>query len=179
MVHHGGLAAEHGVGEGMALADGDRRQVGPVGDVADRVDGRDQGLRIGVDDDRAGIVGGDARLVEAETGHVGAPPGRHQDLVDDPHRAVGQGRRDAVGRPLETPDGLAQHEVDAPGRIGRAQGVANILVEAAQELLAAMEQRRLAAEAVEDSREFHRDVAAADHEDAPRAAPSDGTPRSR
>ena len=46
------LAAEHGVGEGVALADRDRRQVDAVGDVADGVDVRHRGLREGVDRDR-------------------------------------------------------------------------------------------------------------------------------
>ena len=32
--------AEHGVGEGMALADRDRRQIDAMGDVADRIDVR-------------------------------------------------------------------------------------------------------------------------------------------
>ena len=38
VVDHRRLAAEDRVGEGMALADRDRRQVDPVGDVADGVD---------------------------------------------------------------------------------------------------------------------------------------------
>ncbi len=45
------------------------------------------------------------------------------------------------------------------------QRVAQVLVEAAQDLLAAVEQRGLGAEAVEDAGELHGDVAAADDHD--------------
>ena len=40
-----GLLAEHGVGEGVAFADRDRRERDAVGDVADRIDVRHRGLR--------------------------------------------------------------------------------------------------------------------------------------
>ena len=41
--------AEYGVGEGVALADRDRREVGAMGDVADGVDLRHRSLRPAVD----------------------------------------------------------------------------------------------------------------------------------
>ena len=44
MVDGDRLAAEHVIGEGMALADRHRRQIDAVGDVADRVNRRDIGL---------------------------------------------------------------------------------------------------------------------------------------
>ena len=57
--------------------------------------------------------------------------------------------------------------------------VAHVVVEAAQDLLAAIDQRHLGAEAVEDAGELDRDVAAALDQDALRQLASDGTPRSR
>ena len=45
MVDRSRLVAEHGVGEGVPLADRDRREVDTVGDVADRVDVRHRSLR--------------------------------------------------------------------------------------------------------------------------------------
>ena len=57
--------------------------------------------------------------------------------------------------------------------------VAEIVVEAAQDLLAAVDEDRLDAEAGEDAGELHRDVAAADDHDARAAGARDGTPRSR
>ena len=63
--------AEHGVGEGMALADRHRRQVDAMGDVADRIDVVDRGLRPAVDGDAAiARVDGDAGLLEPEIGDV-------------------------------------------------------------------------------------------------------------
>ena len=44
MVDGDRFAAEHRVGEGMALAYGHRRQSGPVGDIADGVDAVDIGF---------------------------------------------------------------------------------------------------------------------------------------
>ena len=58
-------------------------------------------------------------------------------------------------------------EVDSLALEFRGQAVAQILIEAAQNLLAAIELRHLAAQAVEDAGELHRDVAAAEHGDAP------------
>ena len=49
--------AEHGVGEGMALADRDRRQIDAMGDVADRIDVVDRGLGPAVDGDAAVVPG--------------------------------------------------------------------------------------------------------------------------
>ncbi len=54
--------------------------------------------------------------------------------------------------------------------IGLGEAVAQILVEAAQDLVAAVDERRLDAEPGEDAGELHRDVAAADDDDALRQA---------
>src|SRR4051794_22906325 len=64
--------AEHAVGERMALADRDRRQVEAMGDVADRVDAVDRALGEMVDRDAAvPRVDGDAGLLQAEIGDRG------------------------------------------------------------------------------------------------------------
>ncbi len=49
-----------------------------------------------------------------------------------------------------------------------AQAVAHVLVEAAQDVGAAQADMDLGAEALEQSRELHRDIAAADHQQAAR-----------
>ena len=64
----------------------------------------------------------------------------------------------------------AEGELDAALGIGFAERVAHILVEAAQELVAAVQQRDLAAEPGEDAGELDGDIAAADHQDALRQA---------
>ena len=48
-----GLVAEHGVGEGMALADGDGREVHAIGHVAHGIDVVDRRAGVLVDRDRA------------------------------------------------------------------------------------------------------------------------------
>ena len=61
----------------------------------------------------------------------------------------------------------------------RAQMLTHVVVEAAQDILAAIDQRHLGAEAVEDAGELDRDVAAALDQDALRQFARDETPRSR
>ena len=68
------LAAEHGVGEGMAFADRNRRQSDAVGDVADRIDVRHRRLREFVDRDRAFLVELDAGGFEPEPFTFGRRP---------------------------------------------------------------------------------------------------------
>ena len=67
IIDPGRLVAEHGVGEGLALADRDRGQLDAVGDVADRVDAVGTGRAVVlVDLDRALLAELDARLFEPE-----------------------------------------------------------------------------------------------------------------
>ena len=109
---------------------------------------------------------------------LGAPSGCHQNLVHMHHRAVGQRRGDPVGGRIQAFHSPVQRELMPRCGIGLAESVANVLVEAAQKLLAAMQERDLAAEAVEDAGELHRDIAAADHQDALRQGLRGGRPRS-
>ena len=62
------------------------------------------------------------------------------------------------------------HDVDAALEEFLGEAVAQLLVEAAQDLGAAVEERRVDAEAVEDAGELHGDVAAADDQDGFRQA---------
>src|SRR5215471_15464539 len=67
--------AEHGVGEGMPLADRNRRQIDTVGDIANRVDGRHRGLGIFVDRNAAvARIDGDAGLLEPKLATLGCRP---------------------------------------------------------------------------------------------------------
>ncbi len=162
----------------MALADRDGRERRAVGHVADGVDRRHQRLRIAVDRDRAHRVDGDAHLFEPEIGGVGPPAGGDQHLVHMDHRAVGERRGDPVDASVEALHRAAERQRDAALGIGLAQRVAHVLVEAAKQLVAPVQERDLAAERVEDPGEFHRDIAGADHQDALRQASPDGRPRS-
>ena len=100
----------------------------------------------------------------------GRRPIAAQHLVDDELRPVGENRRDRVAAALEPLDRAAEPQVDAAPGIGFAEARADVLVEAAQELVAAVQQRHAAAEAAEDAGELDRDVAAADDQDALRQA---------
>src|SRR3546814_9706680 len=62
---------------------------------------------------------------------------------------------------VDTIDGGLDDDLDALFHHLAGQRVAHVVVEAAQDLRAAVDQRDLAAEAVEDTGEFDRDVAAA------------------
>ncbi|RZM02449.1 MAG: hypothetical protein EOP68_21100, partial [Sphingomonas sp.] len=122
VVDAGRLLAEHRVGEGVALADRDRREVGAIGDVADRVDRGHRGPRVGVDRDRAGGVGLDPNAVEAEPADVRAPAGRDQHLVDRDRLAVVQRRGDPARDALELREGAPELERHPPG-VGFAERI--------------------------------------------------------
>ena len=67
---------------------------------------------------------------------------------------------------LDRRDGMPAGHGDAARAHLVAQVLAHIVVEAAQDILAAIDQRHFAAEAGEDAGELHRDIAAALDDDA-------------
>ena len=69
---------------------------------------------------------------------------------------------------LDPREDLAGDDADAARRHRRRQPVAQILVEAAQNFIAAIDQRHVGAEAVEDRGELDGDIAAARDDDAAR-----------
>src|SRR5262249_49275542 len=148
-------------GEGMALADRDRRQRDAVGDVAHRIDLRHAGLRELVDRDRAGFRQLDAGLLEAKAFDVRPAAGREHHLVDDDLLVVGQLDAEAMIDLLDRLDDHLGDDLDAALFELRAQMAANLVVEAAQDVLAAIDQGYVRAEAVEDGGELERDIAAA------------------
>ena len=93
----GRVVLERGLDEAHRLVDRDRRQLHPVGDVADRPDVVDVGARIVVDHDRAGLAGLDAGRFQAQIFGVGDAADRQHDLVDRQHLAAAD--RCASSRP--------------------------------------------------------------------------------
>ena len=85
------LSAKHGIGEGVALPDGDGGEVDAVGDIAHGIDRRYGALRIGIDLD--GHVGRHvhAEAVKPKARHVGNAAGGEHDVVCTEARAVIQG----------------------------------------------------------------------------------------
>ena len=77
-----GRLARTPVGEGVAFADGDRRQLPPVRDVADGVDRSNVRCVRCVDLDGAEALELYARVLKPKPPRVGPPAGRDHDLID-------------------------------------------------------------------------------------------------
>ena len=80
--------------------------------------------------------------------------------------AVGKPGDEFVARFLDRRDGVPAGHGDAAAAHLVAQVLAHVVVETAQDVLAAIDQRHLAAEPGEDAGELHRDIAAALDDDA-------------
>ena len=160
------LAAEHRVGEGVALANGDRRQIDAIRHIADGVDGRNICARILIDDDRAALLHRDARRLEAEPLRQRRAAGRQQCGVYVETRAILQRRDESARGLLEL--GRQSAAVNLYARIDEAlvEQAAQIFVEAAQGQIGAQRQMHLGAEPREDAGEFDGDIAAADDQQA-------------
>ena len=173
------LAAEHRVGEGMALADGDGGEVDAVGDVSHRINGGHGALREGIDLD--GHVGRhlDAEAVQPQPCDIGDAAGGEHHLPCPEGRAVVQRDAHAIAGAVDPRHVGAGADLDALLLHLGGEVVADVVIEAAQDLLAAVDEHGLHPEAGEDAGEFDRDVAAADDDDARRAASPGGRPRWR
>ena len=162
---HGALA-EHGVGKGVALADRDGGQVDAVGDVADGVDVRHACLGPIVDRDAAVLrIDGDARVLQAEIGNVGVAADREHHEFGGDAGAVGQMGGKFLAVFVDLGDGAAGEDGDAALLHFGPYVLADVLVETAQDVVAAVDHGDVGAEAGENAGEFQRDVAAAlDHD---------------
>ena len=154
------------VGERVAVADGDRREVHAVGHVADRIDGLDAALRILVDNDRARVVELHARGLEAEALRIRVAADREQDDVGFHCLAGRQGRADGAAGLLQLRERGFHRQPGSAAFHFYMHVSAQVIVESAQQLVAAMQDAHRASEAVEDVREFERHVPAADDERA-------------
>src|SRR3546814_18708808 len=68
------LVPEHRIGEGVALANGDRGQLHTVGDVANRVNAVAGGLVVGIDHNGTLLIDFDSGRFEAEANGVRRTP---------------------------------------------------------------------------------------------------------
>ena len=161
--------AEYAIGEGMAFADRNRRQVETVGDVADGVDIRCGGLRELVDGDAAVVwIDGDPGFFQPEISDAGMPTDREHHLVRSDARSIRQMRGVSIAIPVDPLDRATGHDGDAVLFHLTAHMGANVLVEATQDVVAAVDHCHIGAEAREDAGELQRDVPAALDKDAPR-----------
>ena len=89
VIHGRRTIAEHRIGKGMTLADRDRREIDPVGDVAHRIDAVSRRARIFIDGDAAVAGDLDIRRLQTEALDVRPPPGGEHHLVGSEYAAVG------------------------------------------------------------------------------------------
>ena len=114
--------------------------------------------------DRAVAAQLDPERLQPEPGAVRQPPGREQHLIDHRTLAVVEAHAEAVLDLVDRHHVPLDLQDDAALAHRRRDGVAEITVEAAQDLLAAVELGHRGAEAVHDAGELAGDIAAADDE---------------
>ena len=168
VVHPDRVVVEQGLGKGAPFGDRDRRQIDPVGHVADRVDIRLAAARPFVDGDGAIADGLDADLGKTEPLGVRVPPGRvHHDIGGE---LLARRRVDRVPVRLffDARDLGAAMDLDAAAAHLLPQRNADVVVEAVEQLLAADQFDDLGPEAIEDPGELDRDIAATHNDDAAR-----------
>src|SRR6185312_1029344 len=137
-----------------------------IGHVADGIDVLGAGPRKAVDLDLAALAELDAGLLDMQHLGVGGAADRQHDLVGlDDVALVGLGVK-RVAALLDLGELATERDVHAAPFHRIVNTVADIVVEAAQDLFAAINERDVRAQAVEDVREFECDVAAAGDQNA-------------
>jgi len=142
------------------------RQGDAIGAVADRVDVVHRGLGMAIDPDHAALVEIDPGRLQAHVMRVGPAAGGIEDLIDIQNLAAGQLKPEMRAMRLDRRDLGLQAEIDALLLELLGHETADIVIEAAQQRRAAIEEMSLGAETVEDAGELQRDIAAAHHRDA-------------
>ena len=160
------VVLEGGLDEAHRLVDGDRGQRHAFGDVADGENVFDVGPRELVDDDLALGTDRDTGRLKPEPLGVRLTSECQHHLVGRQHLPVGQMRVEAAIPAFLDPveDRVAQ-DADTLLLHGLVQRPPQVHVEASEDLAAAVYQRRLDAQAMEDVGEFHRNIAAAGDND--------------
>ena len=116
---------------------------------------------------RALLVELDAGLLEPEPIDIRPAAGGEHHLVDHDLLMIGQRNVRGRDRPSRPPSTICLgDDLDAALFHLGAQMLAHVVVEAAQDVVAAIDQRHLGAEPVEDAGELDRDIAAALDQDA-------------
>ena len=158
------LAAEDAVGKSVPLANGNGSQIHAIRHIADGVDVRHGRLRIVVDHDRT-FAHGHARRLEAEIMHMRVAADREHDLIRRDTVAARKLREKPLRAFRDFRHGFAENNLDAAIFHFRVKMRAQIVVEAAQDFLAAINECDLRAEAGENPGELDADIAAALNDD--------------
>src|SRR5215217_6940988 len=153
--------AEHGIGKRVTLADRNRRQVQPVGHVADGVDVGHRCAREAIDGNSAvAWIDRHAGCLQPEIGKVGVPPYRKHHLIGCDAGAARQVRGEFLAVLVHAGDGAAGDDRDAFLFHLGAYMAANVLIEPAQDILAAIDHRHISAEAGKNTGKLKGDVTA-------------------
>ncbi|ENN89245.1 hypothetical protein RHSP_51766 [Rhizobium freirei PRF 81] len=154
-----------GLDEAHGLVDRHRRQLYPISDVTESIDIRNRSARIFVDDDGALLVDRDAGSFQPKIFGVRRTAERQHDGVHRQRLVVLRPHAEAILRLLDALDDIVAENTDALLFHRLMQALAQVLVETRQDFGAAIDQRRLDTEAVEDIGELDGNVAAAGDQD--------------
>ena len=172
MVRRQGAFTVKRLDQAHRLMDRHRREINPVGAIAD---GEDMGLgraRINIDFDGTVFLEPYPGGLEPEATAIGQASGRHQNLIGGDGVPARQCHRKAVilfgfFRLLDLLDLGVEMKNDALFRHFRVHRVADVFIEPAQHLVAAVDHMHVGAEAAHDAGELERDVTRAhDHQAA-------------
>ena len=152
-------ATEHQVGIGLAFADRRRRELHAVGHIADGMDVRHACAAVDVDAHGAAGIERDTGGLEAQATGVGAAPESAQHGVGKRACAVVEPDGQTLCAALDGAKAGTGDEANALPCKLRLQQIAHVVVEPAQDLVAAQHQRDFGAEAAEQAGELERDVA--------------------
>src|SRR5690606_39423901 len=118
----------------MTLANGHGREINPIRDVSDRIDAGHARAVIGIDLDLPPLSERNADLVQSQPWRVGAAADGEHDLVDLESGAIAEVSDKALVGPIDAPKSGVRQHLNAALGICLHQAVAQVLVEAAQQL---------------------------------------------
>ena len=166
MIRLGRVVLVFGLDEAHGLVDRHRRQLYPVGDVAQRKDVRHIRARIIINDDRAPRIQLHAGIFQTQTLGVRIAAKRQHDQADMQRAALLGTGHETIGTILaDFLDDIFENDADALGLHRLMQALAHVVIEPRKDFLAAIDQRRFNTESVEDIGEFHGDITAAGNQD--------------
>src|SRR5690606_30465951 len=155
------LVAIHRVNEAHGLMDRHRRELNAIGHIAERIDVIDIRARILVDKNLTACACRDASSLQAEPFCIGLTPERQHELADIEDFTTGKLN---VKRPIFAfVDAMSDRMEDDTDTLlfhRLVEAAPHIHVETAQYLLPAVDQCRLASQAVKDVGEFNGNVTA-------------------
>ena len=135
------LAVKFGGDKGCGLADRHGRQVDAVGHIAHGPDIGDIGSGIVIDLHGAGGVQRHPGRVQTQAAHIGRAPGSEHHLIGLEGRVIAQVVDQARVRLLDPPVGNAQDDADTAPFHLFGHMPAHVVIETAQYILAAINQR--------------------------------------